>query len=193
MLYAWNTSNCTGTHTWTEFSDTVLARNISNWQISRSFKLSRPLQGQEQLDLSEATNVSSWYHNADQLSYNSSSCTRFLQTYYASNGTTTCHSTPPFTCHRLWNNPGLAEAWIKMCLSVQALIGIDRWNATNFRGLKVSPSSVHSVYSSNSSETESNTRYLLKITLLRWETTTYLQTKEPLDKDECFGGEFMLQ
>jgi hypothetical protein len=29
----------------------------------------------------------------------------------------------------------LAEAWVEICLSVQALIGIERWNATKFSGL----------------------------------------------------------
>jgi hypothetical protein len=58
-LYAWNTSNCTGSLAWTPFNDTVMALNLSNWQISRSFTLSRALQDQEQLDLSTASNFSS--------------------------------------------------------------------------------------------------------------------------------------
>jgi hypothetical protein len=107
-LWAWAKPNCNGS--WqgvTVFDTTNFARNLSNFVVSRSFKISRPLKGQEQLDISLATDLSSWYHNKDQLSRNSSSCNSFKNSYFAWNGTTDCHSTPAFTCHRLWLNPGL--------------------------------------------------------------------------------------
>ncbi|KAE8155413.1 hypothetical protein BDV40DRAFT_294341 [Aspergillus tamarii] len=106
-LDAWDSPNCQGNPAFTVFSDAVLSRNISNIQVSRSFKLNRTLEGQEQLDISITNDLITWRPNQDQLSPNSSSCTTFWQTYYASNGSKECHNTPPFTCHRLWNNPGL--------------------------------------------------------------------------------------
>ncbi|KAJ5858071.1 hypothetical protein N7455_008965 [Penicillium solitum] len=107
LLTAWETSNCKGNPGYTQFSDSVVARNISNYGIFRSFQLNRTLTGQEQLDISVTDDYATWYPDKDQLAYNSSSCTNFWQSYYAINGSTTCHKTPPFTCHRLWNNPGL--------------------------------------------------------------------------------------
>jgi hypothetical protein len=106
-LIAWEKLNCIGDFGVTAFTDSVLARNISNAIVSRSFRLNRTLIQQEQLDISITNNVTSWFSNKDQLSYESSSCSNFWQTYYAVNGTTSCYNTPPFTCHRLWNNPGL--------------------------------------------------------------------------------------
>jgi len=107
-LEAWEQSNCHGTLGITVFSDGVFSRNISNYQVSRSFSLNRTLEGQEQLDISVTKDFDSWYSDKDQLSMNSSSCTQFWQSYYAINGSNTCHNTQPFTCHRLWNNPGLS-------------------------------------------------------------------------------------
>ncbi|OGE46910.1 hypothetical protein PENARI_c091G01411 [Penicillium arizonense] len=107
QLIAWTQLNCTGDFGVTQFTDSVLARNISNAYISRSLQLNRSLTQQEQLDISVTSNFNSWYSNKDQLYYNSASCSNFWQTYYAVNGTTACYNTPPFTCHRLWNNPGL--------------------------------------------------------------------------------------
>lgn len=107
QLEAWDQLNCQGNKGITVFSNQALSRNISNCQISRSFKLNRTLEGQEQLDISTTREFSSWYPNKDQLSVNSSSCTEFWQSYYAVNSSTVCHNTPPFTCHRLWNNQGL--------------------------------------------------------------------------------------
>ncbi|KAJ5111806.1 hypothetical protein NUU61_001436 [Penicillium alfredii] len=109
QLNAWDGPNCQGVLAWTTFTDSVFARNISNFQVCRSFRLNRTLRGQEQLDISVANDRSAWYPNKDQLSANSSSCTDFWQSYYATNGSTACHNTPPFTCHRLWNNPGLSH------------------------------------------------------------------------------------
>ncbi|KAJ6027402.1 hypothetical protein N7460_012219 [Penicillium canescens] len=107
QLIAWTQLNCKGDFGVTQFTDSVLARNISNGYVSRSFQLNRTLTHQEQLDISVTDNFTSWYSNKDQLSYESSSCSSFWQTYYAMNGSTSCYNTPPFTCHRLWNNPGL--------------------------------------------------------------------------------------
>ncbi|KAJ5982325.1 hypothetical protein N7451_012425 [Penicillium sp. IBT 35674x] len=107
QLQAWTLPNCRDEPAWAYFDNGVLARNISNWYISRSFQLNRTLVAQEQLDISVINNYSTWYPDKDQLSYDSSSCTAFWQSYYAHNGTTACDDTPPITCHRLWNNPGL--------------------------------------------------------------------------------------
>ncbi|KAI2742753.1 hypothetical protein DTO013F2_8429 [Penicillium roqueforti] len=102
--------NCQGAGAgFTVFNDSVLTLNLPNFFVSRSFRLSRTLEGQEQLDISVALNYATWYSNKDQLSPNSSACTNFWRSYYAVNGSTGCHNTSPFTCHRLWNNPGL---WI---------------------------------------------------------------------------------
>ncbi|RDH26893.1 hypothetical protein BDQ94DRAFT_164089 [Aspergillus welwitschiae] len=106
-LFAWDKPNCRGTISWTIFDEISFARNISNFFVAHSFRLNRTLERQEQLDISVTSNFATWYSDKDQLSYNSSSCTTFWQSYYAINGSIACHNTPPFTCHRLWNNPGL--------------------------------------------------------------------------------------
>lgn len=106
-LRAWTESNCQGEIAFTTFDNISFARNISNAYVSRSFKISRPLQGQEQLDISVARELETWFSDKDQLSSNSSSCDHFQQSYFAFNGSTDCHNTPDFTCHRLWINPGL--------------------------------------------------------------------------------------
>ena len=108
-LHAWDRPNCEGQMAFTVFDSIKFARNLSNYAVSRSFRLSRPPNGQEQLDLSLAADLSSWYSDKDQLSQNSSSCNSFKQSYFASNGTTQCHNTPAFTCHRLWINTGLPQ------------------------------------------------------------------------------------
>jgi hypothetical protein len=77
QLTAWIKLNCTGKFGVKQFKNPVLARNISNALISRSFKRSRALVDQEQLDISVTGNFTSWYSDEDQLSYESSSCTNF--------------------------------------------------------------------------------------------------------------------
>jgi hypothetical protein len=93
------------------FNDTppyYISKNVSNAMMSQSFRLdNRGLQGQEQLDFSVTLDLVSWYPGEDQYSTNDSSCARFLQSYTALNGSTACHNTAIFTCHRLWINPGL--------------------------------------------------------------------------------------
>ncbi|KAJ5661402.1 uncharacterized protein N7477_009018 [Penicillium maclennaniae] len=80
QLQAWTHPNCQGNRSaWTSFDDSVLARNISNLFIARSFRLNRTLVAQEQLDISVTNNYSTWYPDKDQLSYDSSSCTDFWQ------------------------------------------------------------------------------------------------------------------
>jgi hypothetical protein len=76
-LRAWTESNCQGEIAFTTFNNISFARNISNAYVSRSFKISRPLQGQEQLDISVARELETWFSNKDQLSFNSSSCDHF--------------------------------------------------------------------------------------------------------------------
>lgn len=101
QLIAWENLNCTGDFGATHFTDSVLARNISNSLVSRRFKLSCALADQEQLDRSVTKNFTPWYSNKDQLLYESSSCSKFWQTFYAVNGSTVCYNTPLFTSHRL--------------------------------------------------------------------------------------------
>ncbi|KAL5365882.1 hypothetical protein BJX96DRAFT_20539 [Aspergillus floccosus] len=108
-IYGWDQSDCEGRKAYTDFDDTELWRNTSTHYIIRSFKLSRALQGSEQLDLSIASSLSTWYPEKDHLSHNSSSCNIFLQSYFANNGSDECHNTPPYTCSRLWLNPGLTR------------------------------------------------------------------------------------
>ncbi|KAL2783432.1 hypothetical protein BJX66DRAFT_318507 [Aspergillus keveii] len=82
-LYAWTMPNCKGEWAQTEFDFVTFTKNNSNLYLSRSFKLSRPL---------ESPNPA---------------CDSFEQTYFALNGSADCHNTPAFTCHRIWRSPGL--------------------------------------------------------------------------------------
>ncbi|OQE68330.1 hypothetical protein PENNAL_c0155G02305, partial [Penicillium nalgiovense] len=87
-IETWVGPHCQGAGgCFTIFNDSVLALNLSNFSISRSFRLNRTLEAQEQLGLSVTNDYGTCY--------------------YAVNGSTACHNTSPFTCHRLWNNPGL--------------------------------------------------------------------------------------
>ena len=81
--------------------------NVSNSRIVQSLQLNRSLMDQEQLDLSLASNLSSWYANKDQYSSHSASCNIFLKTFTALDNVTTCINVPKFTCHRFWTNNGL--------------------------------------------------------------------------------------
>lgn len=107
-LYAWPKPNCEGERAQTQFDFVTFTKNNSNFYPSRSFKLSRPLEGQEQLDLSLAINLTSW-NSTKSLALKSPNpaCDSFERTYFAWNGSADCHNTPAFTCHRLWINPGL--------------------------------------------------------------------------------------
>ncbi|KAL2795478.1 hypothetical protein BJX66DRAFT_301705 [Aspergillus keveii] len=107
-LYAWMMPNCKGEWAQTEFDSVTFTKNNSNFYLSRSFKLSRPLEGQEQLDLSLAIDLSSW-NSTKSLALKSPNpaCDSFEQTYFALNGSADCHNTPACTCHRIWINPGL--------------------------------------------------------------------------------------
>ncbi|OJZ79687.1 hypothetical protein ASPFODRAFT_54812 [Aspergillus luchuensis CBS 106.47] len=108
---AWAEPNCQGGDTAITFTDNFYGRSLSIVLVSRSFKLSRALQGEEQLDISVTRNFDTWYADKDQFSMNDSSCQTLVQTYYAVNGSTACHNTPKFTCHRLWTNPGLSWSY----------------------------------------------------------------------------------
>lgn len=81
QLEAWDQQNCQGNTAWTKFDNHVLAQNLSNAQVSHSFKLNRTLEGKEQLEISVTNRFNSWYPDKDQLSANSSSCTNFWQSY----------------------------------------------------------------------------------------------------------------
>ncbi|KAL4912618.1 hypothetical protein BDW62DRAFT_216220 [Aspergillus aurantiobrunneus] len=106
-IMLWTEPDCQGIPASTIFNETNLAKNISNACLSRSFKLFRPLQGYEQLDISISQQLGSWYPYEDQLSVHSLPCTSFIQSYFPINGSNHCYNTPPFTCHRLWVNDGL--------------------------------------------------------------------------------------
>lgn len=97
--------NCQGIAALTIFNGTTLSKNISNACLSQSFELLRPLQDQEQLDISITQDLDLWYEG--QSSMKSLSCTSFIQSYFPVNKSEGCHNTPPFTCHRLWINHGL--------------------------------------------------------------------------------------
>lgn len=105
----WTEPDCKGIPASTILDHTNFAKNISNICLSRSFKLFRPLQGQEQLDISITQKLSLWHSNNDQLSMDGLSCTDFIQSYFPLNGSGNCYNTLPFTCHRLWENSGLAD------------------------------------------------------------------------------------
>ena len=110
LLDAWEAPNCPGesdAQTDFTFAHPFIGQNMSNIIIARSFRLNRTLDNQEQFDISVASNSAAWHPDKYEYSHNGSSCTNFLQSYYAINGSTSCHNTPPFTCHRLWNNLGL--------------------------------------------------------------------------------------
>lgn len=105
-IYGWDNLNCRGKMAFTDFDGITLSKNTSTHYLIRSFMLSRALQGQEQLDISITSDLSSWYPEKDHLARNSSSCNIFLQSYFANNGSDICHNTPPYTCSRVWLNPG---------------------------------------------------------------------------------------
>ena len=70
---------------------------MSNIVISHSFRLNRTLEKQEQLNVSIASKFTSWHPANYAYSHNGSPCTNFSQSYYAMNGSTSCHNAPPFT------------------------------------------------------------------------------------------------
>ncbi|KAL4889241.1 hypothetical protein BDV59DRAFT_119734 [Aspergillus ambiguus] len=99
----WDSPNCTGRPSSTIIDSTNLAKNISTYYRPLSFELKRPLRDNEQLDLSVTFDLGDFLPRQGS----NSSCADFLESYTADNGTTDCHNTPVFTCHRLWLNPGL--------------------------------------------------------------------------------------
>lgn len=65
-IIAWEKLNCTGNSSVAQFTNPVLARNISNAQISRSIIHSRASADQQQLDIFVTNNFASWYSNQNQ-------------------------------------------------------------------------------------------------------------------------------
>ncbi|KAJ5454900.1 hypothetical protein N7530_011442 [Penicillium desertorum] len=60
-IETWDGLDCQGAGAgFTEFNTSVLALNISNYFVSRSFRLNRTLEGQEQLDLSVTNDHANW-------------------------------------------------------------------------------------------------------------------------------------
>ncbi|KAL4923025.1 uncharacterized protein BDV17DRAFT_297398 [Aspergillus undulatus] len=108
-MIMWTERDCKGIPASTIFDITNFAKNISNACLSRSFEILRPLQGEEQLDISLAQKPGLWQSKNDQLGLDSLPCTDFIQSYFPLNGSGGCYNTPPFTCHRLWKNSGLAD------------------------------------------------------------------------------------
>lgn len=107
-IIAWTEPNCQGIAASTIFNGSTLAKNISNVCLARSFQLLRPLQGQEQLDISITQEPSLWHPY--ERGVNSLPCTSFIQSYFPINGSDRCYNTSPFTCHRMWINYGLDPA-----------------------------------------------------------------------------------
>ncbi|KAL4781051.1 hypothetical protein BJX76DRAFT_350471 [Aspergillus varians] len=105
-MVLWTDSDCRGIPASTIFNFTTFAQNISNTCVSRSFSLFRPLRGEEQLDILVIQEPGATYSNT---LLNNLACTDFIQSYFPINESKSCYNTPPFTCHRLWSNPGLAE------------------------------------------------------------------------------------
>lgn len=105
-MILWTDSDCKGIPASTIFNSTTFAQNISNTCVSRSFRLFRPLQGEEQLDISVIQEPDIAYSD---IFLHNSSCTDFIQSYFPINGSEGCYNTLPFTCHRLWSNSGLAQ------------------------------------------------------------------------------------
>lgn len=82
-----------------------LGLNMSSSRLSHSFTLKRALIGPEQLDISITDNPSTWYPLKNDGLSDNPSCTDFVISYDTFEAG--CHNSPPFTCYRLWMNPGL--------------------------------------------------------------------------------------
>ncbi|KAL4960583.1 uncharacterized protein BDV14DRAFT_182325 [Aspergillus stella-maris] len=108
-MMLWTEPNCHGIPASTIFDDTTVGQNISNACVTQSFKLLRPLHGEEQLDISIAPQLDLWDAVEGQSLANNIGCTSFIQSYFPVNESTGCYNTPPFTCHRLWINHGLSS------------------------------------------------------------------------------------
>jgi hypothetical protein len=108
-IMLWTEPDCKGIVASTIFNGSALGKNISNTCIARSFRLRRPLYGQEQLDISILGQANSWNQRTNQNLGDDLACTSFIQSYFAVNGSGGCFNTPRFTCHRLWMNDGLSS------------------------------------------------------------------------------------
>jgi hypothetical protein len=60
-ILEWAEGNCPGEITYATFDNVSFARDISNVYVSRSFMLSSPLQGLEQLDISVTCEFETWF------------------------------------------------------------------------------------------------------------------------------------
>jgi hypothetical protein len=101
-LDAWLERDCVGKSGGSTFPEqgATPGTNVSNWGIFQSLRLNRSLTDQEQLDISVASDLSTWYSNKDQFA----SCNIFLQTFTALNDLNICVNVSNFTCHRIWIN-----------------------------------------------------------------------------------------
>ena len=110
LLTAWTDTDCLGNSSGSStFPDHASIRelNVSNFDVYQSLRLNRSLLGQEQLDISVASDLDNWYSNKDQYSVSSASCDIFLMSFTTQSNLTRCFNVPKFTCHRIWQNAGL--------------------------------------------------------------------------------------
>ncbi|KAL2826579.1 hypothetical protein BJY01DRAFT_255934 [Aspergillus pseudoustus] len=71
-----------------------------------SFRLSRPLRGKEQLDISGPEKLGEWITSGNHP--RDKACAKFQRSFFAQGSTTNCQNMDrPFTCANIWTNPGL--------------------------------------------------------------------------------------
>ncbi|KAL3465630.1 hypothetical protein BJX64DRAFT_50173 [Aspergillus heterothallicus] len=75
-------------------------------QTLASFRLSRPLKGQEQLDISGPARLGEWITSGEHTK--DKACAKWQTTFFAGDAGIECQTLArPFTCANIWNNPGL--------------------------------------------------------------------------------------
>ncbi|KAL5337379.1 hypothetical protein BJX70DRAFT_399682 [Aspergillus crustosus] len=98
--------NCQGDQGTTTYAEGAVITDTSTKEPRLSFKISRPLRPHEQIDFSVAPDLSTWTNQAP----NHISCGNFVRTFFARDKIgTTCQNFGPFTCYKIWANPGLVS------------------------------------------------------------------------------------
>lgn len=110
-IITWTGPDCRGICSTTALNKTNVGKNISIPCAARSFQLLYPLQGQEQLDFSYVGDNSLLQPGDEGIAIKDPLCGKFEQSYYAHNGSTTCHNMPDFTCLRWWTNSGVSSRY----------------------------------------------------------------------------------